>query len=75
MLFYKTYFKVYNINKKPLTLSQDKIITKFVKKWVSFVLDKVYENCPKIKEKFNFTKLTWKRVISTKNLLFGTEIR
>ena len=32
MLFYETYFEESNINRKPLFLTQDKIITKFEKK-------------------------------------------
>ena len=76
MLFYKTYFKESNINWKPLIWSKYKIITKFEpKKWASLVLGKVYKNCPKIKKKFYFTKLTSKRVISTGNHLFGPNIR
>ena len=40
-----------------------------------FGFGKVYENCPKIKEKCYFTKLTLKRVLSTENHLFGPKIR
>ena len=59
----------------PLFIYKDKIITKFgQKKWASFVLGKVYENYPKIKEKSYFKKLTSKRVISTGNPLFGPEL-
>ena len=51
--------KILISTKKPLILFQDKIITKFgQKKCVSLVLGKVYENCPKIKEKYYFTKHT-----------------
>ena len=76
VLFYETYFEVGNINRKPLIWSHYKIITKFgPKKWVSLVLGKVYENYPKIKKKCYFTKPTSKRVISTRNHLFGPIIR
>ena len=72
MLFYETYFEESNINRKPLIWSHDKIVMKFgPKKWVTLVLGQVYENCPKSKEKCYFTKLTSKRVISTRNNLFG----
>ena len=43
----------------------------WIKKWVSLVLSKVYENYPNIKEKCYFTKLTSERVRSTENLIFG----
>ena len=46
----------------------------WTKKLVSFVLGKVYENNQKIKKKCYFMKLTWKRVISSRNLLFGPTI-
>ena len=55
--------------------SKYKIITKFEpKKGASLVFGKVYENCPKIKKKFYFRKLTSNRVISTKNHLFALNI-
>ena len=61
---------------KPLIRFKDKKKTKFEqKKPMSFVLGKVYENSPKIKENCYFTKLTSKRVISIGNLLFGPKIR
>ena len=76
MLFYETYYEISNISQKPLILSEDKIITKFgQKKWVSSVLGKVYENCPKIKKKFYFMVFTPNRVISTRNPLFVLKIR
>ena len=44
MLFYETYFKESNINRKPLILPQDRIVMKFGrKKCVTLVMDKVYE--------------------------------
>ena len=71
-LFYETYIKESNINRKHLIWSNDKIITKFwAKKWVSLVLGKVHENFLKRKEKSYFTKLASKRVISTGNHLFS----
>ena len=39
------------------------------------VLDKLYKNCPKIKEKCYLTKFASKRVISTGNPLFSPKIR
>ena len=76
VLFHETYFEESNINQKTHIWSQDMIMTKFVqKKWVSFALGQVYENGRKIKEKCYFMKLTLKRVISARNLLFGLEIR
>ena len=52
VLFYENYFEETNINRKPLIWSHDKIVMKYgPNKWVSFVLGKVYENYPKIKEK------------------------
>ena len=76
MLFYETYIKESNNNRKPVIWSHDKIITKFgPKKWVSFVLGKVYENYPKLKKKYYFTKLTSSRVISTGQHLFSPNIR
>ena len=65
MLFDETYFEKSNINRKPLTWSQQKIITKFgQKKWASLSLGKVYENYMKNKEMCYFTKLTsWKPCI------------
>ena len=55
VLFYETYIKESNINRKPLIWSHDKKITKFgPKKWVSLVLGKKYETCPKIKKKVLF---------------------
>ena len=45
------------------------------KKWVSLVFGKVYKNCPKIKKKCFFTKLTSKGVILTQNDLFCPMIR
>ena len=76
VLFYKTYIEESNINRKPLIWSLYKIITKFgPKKWVGFVLVKMYENCPKSKKKCDFRKHTSKRVISTKNHLFGAIMR
>ena len=72
VLFYETYFEVANINRKPFIWSHYKIITKFGwKKWVSFVLGKVNENCPKINENSYFSKPTSKRIISIGNHLFG----
>ena len=63
VVFYETYFEESNINQKLLIWSQDKIITKFgPKKWVRLVLGKVYDNCTKIKEKYNFKKLTSKSI-------------
>ena len=48
-----------NINRKPHIWFYYEIIMKFrPKKWGCFILAKVYENCPKIKEKRYFTKLT-----------------
>ena len=42
MLFDKTYFEESSINRKPLILTQDKIITKFEKKkWANLDLGKV----------------------------------
>ena len=66
-----------NINQKPIIWSRDKIMTKFgqKKKWMNLVLDKVFENCTKIKEKCNFMKLTSKGVISIENHLFGLKTR
>ena len=76
MLFYETYIEESNINQKPFIWFQDKIITKFgLKKRVISVLDKVYENCSKIKEKCYFMKLSSKIRISTENTLFGPKIR
>ena len=76
VLFYETYFKVDNINQKPLIRFHYKKITKFgQKKKVSLVLGNVNDNCPKIEEKSYFTKPTSKRVISTGNYLFGPLIR
>ena len=76
VLFYDFYFEESNVNRKPHIWSLDKKIMKFgQKKWSSFVLGKVYENCLKIKEKCYFTKLISKRVISTGNHLFGPNIR
>ena len=64
MLFYETYFEESLINQKPLIWSKDKILTKLGQtKWASLALEKVYENCTKIKEKLYFSKLTSKRVI------------
>ena len=64
MLFYETYFKDSNIDRKPLIRVQDNIIMKFgQKKWVSLVWGKVYENYTKIKSKCYFAELTSKRVI------------
>ena len=55
VLFYETYLKETNINWKPLSWSQNKIITKFGQnKWVSLVFRKIYENCLKIKKKVSF---------------------
>ena len=72
VLFYETYSEVGIISQNPLVWSHYKIVTKFrPKKWVSFVLEKVYENCPKIKKKCYFTKPNSKWVISTGNHLFG----
>ena len=74
MIFYETYFEKSNINWKPLIWSKNKVITKFEQKngrdWIwamctSLVLGKVYENFPKIKDKYYFMKLTLKGVIST----------
>ena len=45
------------------------------RKQASLVLGKVYENDTKIKEKCYFMKLTSKRVITIRNLLFGPKIR
>ena len=76
MLFYEIYFKKSNINWKPLIWSKYKIVTKFEQKiWVSLVFVKVYENCPKIKEKIYFMKLTSNKLIITGNRLFGPNIR
>ena len=77
MLFYETQFEQSNINRKPRIWSQDKIITKFRKrkKFASLALGKVYENCPKNKEKCYMMKLTSKRVISIENPLFGPKVR
>ena len=51
VLFYETNFEESNINRKPLIWSDDKLVMKFgPKKWVSLVLGKVHENCPKIKK-------------------------
>ena len=47
----------------------------WAKKQVSMDSATVYENCPKINEKWYFTKLTSKIGISTKNTLFGHKIR
>ena len=48
-LCYEAYFEESNINRKPLILLQDMIITKFEqKKWPSSVLGRVYENYQKI---------------------------
>ena len=59
VLFWETYFEVSNINRKLLICSQDKIIMKFwQKKWVSLILGKLYENCPKLKKKCYFGKHT-----------------
>ena len=67
MLFYETYFEKSNMNLKPFIWSDDKMRPKFgPKKWVSFILGKVYENYLKIKEKYYFTKPTSKRVIFIK---------
>ena len=75
VLFYKSYFEEGNINQKPLTWSHYKIITKFGQIFfMSLVLGKVNKNSPKIKEKRYFTKLTSKRVISSRNHLFGPNI-
>ena len=41
-----------------------------LKKWASLVLGKVYENFPKIKEKYDMRKLTGKRVILIGNPYF-----
>ena len=72
MLFYESYFKEGNINRKPLILSHYKIITKFgPKKLMSLVLGKMY---PKSKQKCYFTKLISKRVISAGNQLFFPKI-
>ena len=38
-------------------------------------MGKAYENCPKIKKKCYFKKLTLKRVIPTKKQLFGPNLR
>ena len=52
------------------------IITKLgQKRWTSLVSEKVYERCLKIKEKCYFMKFTSKRVISTRNPLFGPKRR
>ena len=76
VLFYERYFEMGNMNRKQLIWSHYKIITKFgPKKWVSLVLGKGYENCPKIKEMSYFKKPTLKRVKSIKNQLFGPTIR
>ena len=76
VLFYEAYIEENNINQKPLISSNDRIVMKFgPKKWVSLVLGKLYENCPKIKEKYYFTKPTSKREISTENPLFGPLIK
>ena len=45
------------------------------KKWLCLALGKVYENCPKIKKKCYFTKLTSKRAVSIENPLFTPKIR
>ena len=75
VLFNETYFEESNNNKKPLIWSEHKIITKFgPKKIIEFGLGKVYKNCPKIKKKCYFTKLTSKSVISIGNLLFRPKI-
>ena len=76
VLFYKTYFEESNINWKPLIWSKHEIITKYgPKKWVSFILGKVYENYAEIKEKCYFRKHTSNGVILTENHLFCTIIR
>ena len=76
MLFYETYFEENNINQKPLIWSHDKIKTKCgQKKCASLVLDKVYENCLKIKKKCSFTKLTSKSALLTENPLFCPKTR
>ena len=62
VLFYKTYFEECNINRIPPICSHYMIITKFCpKKWVCLVLEKVYENCLKIKGKcyINQKPLIW----------------
>ena len=75
MSSFETDFEMNNINWKPLIWSEAKIITKFgPKKWVGMYLAKVYENCPKTKEKCCFMKLTSKKVISTGIPLFGPKI-
>ena len=62
--------------RKPHILFQDKIILKFGQnKWERLVLGKVYEYYSKIKEKWYFTKLSFKRVISICNPIFGSKIR
>ena len=71
VLFQQTNFEESNINWKPL-YDNNEILTK---KWVSFVCGKVFENCPKTKEKCYFMKPTSKRVMSTGNHLFGPKIR
>ena len=72
MLFYETYIEESNINRKPFIWCLDKIVINFAPiQWVSCVLGKVYENCPKIKDKCYFTKPTSKSVISTRKHLFG----
>ena len=76
MLFYERNFKESNIYQKQLICSKYKIIMKYgKKKWGSLISAKVYENNPKIKKKFYFKKLTSKRVLLTRNHLFGPMIR
>ena len=73
---YETYFEKSNIKKKPFIWFEEKIITKFgQKKCPSLFLGKLFESSSKIKEKCYLTKLTSKRVISTRNLLFVPKIR
>ena len=74
-LFYETYFKTSNIDRKLIFLSQNMLLIIFeLKKGVCFVWGNVYKNCSKIEEKRYFTKHTLKRVISTGSPLFGPKI-
>ena len=41
-------------------------------RFTSLVLGKVYKKCPKIEDKYYFTKLTSEKVLSYINNLFGT---